>query len=201
MAITSDKTSSGFTSATRMTLEQFLNYDDGTDTMYELEDGVLLPMTSEGEINRLIAVSLLIYFAQLGIPASRLSMKTEIVTTGSRVRIPDLVVFSEELAVALEGAKRSIIMPAMPFPLLVIEVVSPNQSSRDYRYKRSEYAARGISEYWIIDPIQQSVHILVWVEGYYEAQVYVGDMAIASPIFPQFHLTAIQVLHGSYAIS
>ena len=98
-----------------MTLEQFLNYDDGTDTMYELEDGVLLPMTSEGEINRLIAVSLLIYFAQLGIPASRLSMKTEIVTTCSRVRIPDLVVFSEELAVALEGAKRSIIMPACHF--------------------------------------------------------------------------------------
>ena len=72
----------------------------------------------------------------------------------------------------------------MPFPLLVIEVVSPNQSSRDYRYKRSEYAARGISEYWIIDPIQQSVHILVWVEGYYEAQVYVGDMAIGFPNIP-----------------
>jgi Uma2 family endonuclease len=189
MVITFDRSVSG-----KMTLEEFLNYDDGTDTMYELEDGVLLPMPSESEINRRIAMFVLSCLMQLGIPTDRLSMKTEIVTTGSRVRIPDLMVFSEELAVAMEGAKRSIIMPEMPSPLLVIEVVSPNQSSRDYRYKRSEYAARGISEYWIIDPIQQSVHILVWVEGYYEEQVYIADMAIASPIFPQFNLTANQVL-------
>ena len=35
----------------------------------------------------------------------------------------------------------------MPPPLLVVEVVSPNQKKRDYRYKRTEYAARGIAEY------------------------------------------------------
>ncbi|WP_321162493.1 Uma2 family endonuclease [Nostoc sp. KVJ3] len=32
-------------------------------------------------------------------------------------------------------------------------MVSQNQSSRDYRHKRSKYAARSISEYWIVDPI------------------------------------------------
>ncbi|WP_367889252.1 Uma2 family endonuclease [Leptolyngbya iicbica] len=42
----------------------------------------------------------------------------------------------------------------MPAPLLVVEVVSPGKvnEDRDYRYKRSEYATRGIGEYWIIDP-------------------------------------------------
>lgn len=148
MAIASDKVASE-----KMTLAEFFNYDDGTDAMYEFEDGELLLMPAESEINRRIAMFLLVWFVQLGIPAYRLSMKTEIVTTGSRVRVPDLVVFSEELATAMEGAKRSTIMPEMPPPLLVVEVVSPNQSSRDYRYKRSEYAARGITEYWIIDPI------------------------------------------------
>ncbi|MHC5728654.1 MAG: Uma2 family endonuclease, partial [Nostoc sp.] len=129
-----------------------------------------------------------------GIPAYRLSMKTEMVTTGSRVRVPDLVVFSEELATAMEGAKRSTVMPEMPPPLLVVEVVSPNQSSRDYRYKRSEYAARGIAEYWIVDPIQQRVTVLEWVEGFYEEKVYVGDSAIASLVFADLKLTAVQVL-------
>lgn len=191
MAIALDKTASG-----KMTLEKFFNYDDGTDAMYELEDGELLLMPAESERNQQIAMFILVCFVQLGIPASQLRMKTEIVTTGSRVRVPDLVVFSEELATAMTGAKRSTIMPEMPPPLLVVEVVSPNQSSRDYRYKRSEYAARGIPEYWIVDPIQERVTVLEWVEGFYEEKVYAGDNAIVSLVFPDLNLTAIQVLQG-----
>lgn len=189
MAITLDQSSSRI-----MTLQEFFNYDDGTDAMYEFEDGELILMTDESEINRRIAMFILVCFVQLGIPADRLSMKTEIVTTGSRVRIPDLVVFSQELATAMEGAKRSTVMPEMPPPLLVVEVVSPNQSNRDYRYKRSEYAARGITEYWIVDPIAQKVTVLEWVEGLYEEQVYVGDSAIASLVFADLKLTAAQIL-------
>jgi len=177
-----------------MTLEEFFSYDDGTDAMYELEDGELILMTAESEINRRIAMFILICFSQQNISADRLSMKTEIVTTGSRVRVPDLVVFSEELAIAMEGAKRSTVMSEMPAPLLVVEVVSPNQSSRDYRYKRSEYAARGITEYWIIDPIQGRITVLEWVDGLYEEQVYEGDQAIASPIFSNLELTAAEIL-------
>ncbi len=132
--------------------------------------------------------------SKYGISADRLSMKTEIVTTGSRVRVPNLVVFSDELATAMEGAKRSTVMPEMPPPLLVVEVVSPNQSSRDYRYKRSEYAVRGIAEYWIVDPIQKRLTVLEWVEGLYEEKVYVGDSVIASLVFADLKLTAAQVL-------
>ncbi|MBD2365293.1 Uma2 family endonuclease [Anabaena minutissima FACHB-250] len=189
MAITLDQSLS-----VKMTLEEFFNYDDGTDAMYELEDGELLPMPAESERNQRIAMFILVYLVQLGISSSQLRMKTEIVTTGSRVRVPDLVVFSEELATAMEGAKRSTVMPEMPPPLLVVEVVSPNQSSRDYRYKRSEYAARGIAEYWIVDPIQERVTVLEWVEGFYEEKVYTGNNAIASPIFTDLKLTAAQVL-------
>ena len=177
-----------------MTLEEFFNYDDGTDAMYELEDGELIVMTAESEINRRIASFLFACFLQQGVPAYRLSMKTEIVTTGSRVRVPDLVVFSEDLAIAMEGAKRSTIMAEMPTPLLVVEVVSPNQSSRDYRHKRSEYAARGITEYWIVDPILAKVTVLEWVDGLYEEQVYEADQEIKSVIFSILKLTAAQVL-------
>ena len=182
--------------AQTMTLEEFFSYDDGTDAMYEFEDGELILMTAESEINRRIAMFILACFLQQGIPAYRLSMKTEIVTTGSRVRVPDLVVFSEELAIAMEGAKRSTVMSEMPAPLLVVEVVSPNQSSRDYRYKRSEYAARGIAEYWIIDPIQGQITVLEWVDGLYEEQVYEGDKAIASFVLSNLELTAAQILQA-----
>ena len=184
--------------STKMTLTQFLNYDDGTETLYELENGELIPMPSESEINRRIAMFLLIYFSQLGIPPQQLTMKTEVAVSGSRVsvRVPDLMVLSEELEVALEGATRSIVMMDMPPPLLVVEVVSPNQEKRDYRYKRTEYAARGIAEYWIVDPILQQVTIFEWVEGLYEEKVYTENDAIASSIFEELDLTVDRILQG-----
>ncbi len=184
--------------AKKMTLEDFLNYDDGTDTLYELENGELIPMPSESNINQRIAVFLLIYFSQLGIPSSRLRMKVELAVNSRYVgvRVPDLVVFSEELAISMEGASRSLVLMDMPPPLLVVEVVSPNQENRDYRYKRSEYAARGIAEYWIVDPIAQKVTVLEWVEGFYDEMVYMGDSVIASPVLGSLDLTVAQVLMG-----
>ena len=182
----------------KMTLEEFLEYDDDTEVMYEFVDGEPILMATESETNRRIAMFIVICLAQLGIPFYRLSMKTEIITTGSRMRIPDLVVFSEELAKVMEGAKRSLIVSDMPAPLLVVEVVSPNQSSRDYRHKRSEYAARGISEYWIVDPILGRVTVLEWVDGFYEEKVYEGEQVIISPIFTELKLQAFQVLQQSF---
>ena len=84
----------------------------------------------------------------------------------------------------------------MPHPLLVIEVVSPNQEKRDYRYKRSEYAARGINEYWIVDPMAQKVTVLEWLEGLYEEQVFTGDEVIFSPLFSEVKLTVNEILKG-----
>jgi Uma2 family endonuclease len=187
------------TTTQKMTLEEFLAYDDGTDNLYELENGELIWMPSESEINRRIAMFLLAFLLQQGIPSYRLTMKTEVAVSGARVsvRIPDLLVLSEELATVLEGASRSIVLMDMPPPLFAVELVSPKQEKRDYRYKRSEYAARGIAEYWIVDPIQKQVTILELVEGFYEEKVYQSSDRVISPLFAQIDLTAEQILQGS----
>ncbi|NER22176.1 MAG: hypothetical protein F6J86_25605 [Symploca sp. SIO1B1] len=62
-----------------MTLEEYLNYDDGTDTRYELVNGVLVEMGAESTINTQIAVFLLLCFAQLNIPAYHLGIKQKII--------------------------------------------------------------------------------------------------------------------------
>jgi len=185
-----------------MSLEEFINYDDGTDARYELEDGRLLFMSSERDVNQRIATFLLIYFSQLGIEFYRLRIGIEVAVSGTRssVRLPDLTVLTEELAQALEGASRSIVMPDMPPPQLVVEVVSPGQENadRDYRYKRSQYQARGIAEYWIVDPIQKQITVLSLVAGQYCEAVFAGDNAIASAMLSELGqespLTARQVL-------
>ena len=85
----------------------------------------------------------------------------------------------------------------MPPPLLAVEVVSPKQEKRDYRFKRSEYAARGIAEYWIVDPIKQQITILELVDGFYEEKAYQNSDRLNSPLFPNTDLTAEQVLQQS----
>jgi len=86
---------------------------------------------------------------------------TEIETLGrrARCRLPDLMVHSEESKAALAGTRRATITPDMPPPAIVIEVVSPGATNRarDYRHKRTEYAARGILEYWIMDPEERQI--------------------------------------------
>ncbi|MGB7442660.1 MAG: Uma2 family endonuclease [Coleofasciculaceae cyanobacterium] len=181
----------------KMTLEEYLNYDDGTDTFYELVNGELVVMPPESDLNQRIAIFLLIYFSQQGIPSLPLRIGAEMVISGSRAttRLPDLMVLSEELATALKGASRSTVMIDMPPPELVVEVVSPGKESidRDYRYKRSEYAARGIAEYWIVDPIEGRVTVLEWVEGLYEERVFQGNEQIVSPMLPDLDLTCQKV--------
>ncbi|UBF27014.1 Uma2 family endonuclease [Kovacikia minuta CCNUW1] len=179
-----------------MTLEEYLNYDDGTDTRYELVDGKLTAMPPESDLNHQIASFLFAYFLQTGIPYYCLRIGTQISVSGARAtaREPDLMLLSEAAAIALDGAKQALITHDMPPPLLVVEVVSPNQETRDYRYKRTEYAGRHIPEYWIVDPIAQKVTVLQWVDGLYEEQVYQGSEAIVSPVFPDLNLTAEKVL-------
>ena len=120
--------------------------------------------------------------------------------TGKRatVRIPDLLVLSEELEAALSGANRSIVMMDMPPPTLAVEIVSPGKENedRDYRYKRSEYGARGIAEYWIIDPNQAQVTVLTLVDGLYEEAIFRGGARLVSVTFPTLELSAQQILQA-----
>jgi Uma2 family endonuclease len=184
------------------TLAEYLAYDDGTDKRYELVNGELVEMPSESDLNNQIAIFLLLAFAQF-IPGRLLRRGTEIVVSGSRatVRVPDLLVLTEELLAALAGSPRSIITPDMPPPALVVEVVSPGKENedRDYRYKRSEYAARGIAEYWIVDPERVQVVVLTLVDGLYEEAIYQDDERLVSQTFPTLELTAKQVLQAGEA--
>ena len=186
------------TATTRLTLEEYLAYDDGTDNRYELVDGKLILMPPETDRNNLIALYLLAEFLKL-VPIQLIRHKdTEIVVTGNRtrVRLPDLMILTEELLAAI-GGKRATITSDMPSPALVVEVVSSGKANedRDYRYKRSEYAARGIIEYWIVDPQREKVTVLTLVDGLYEETVFEGSQQIISTVLTNFHVSAAKVLN------
>jgi len=70
--------------------------------------------------------------------------------------IPDLVFATHErMRKSLIGGR------FRAAPEIVIEILSPGASNerRDRHVKRSLYAARGVNEYWIVDPENRSVEI------------------------------------------
>lgn len=179
-----------------MTFEEYLTYDDGTDTRYELVDGELVEMPPESQENNDITKYLLFELAK-HIPLALIAFNTEIEVMGrrSQCRLPDLLVHTEESKAALRGATRATITREMPPPALVIEVVSPGAANRarDYRYKRTEYAARGIAEYWIVDPEMQQITVCKWVEGQYEDTAFTGTSRIESDLIPNWERSIEQI--------
>ncbi|MBD1824580.1 Uma2 family endonuclease [Cyanobacteria bacterium FACHB-DQ100] len=184
----------------KLTFEEYLAYDDGTDTRYELVDGELIEMPPESQQNNDVAKR--IFFELLKhFPIGLIAYKdTEIEVSGrqARCRLPDLILHTEESKAALNQATRATITHDMPPPAIVIEVVSPGtvNRDRDYRHKRTEYAARCIPEYWIIDPQEQQITLCTWVNGQYEDQVLRGDEKVPSSIVPMFDQSVNQILNA-----
>jgi Uma2 family endonuclease len=173
--------------------EEYLAYDDGTDNRYELVDGKLELMNPPTFRHLLIAKFI---EQKLDAEISRLSLpwlcfREAGVRTGWRKsRLTDVYVVTAEQV--LDKIDESAVCQTPP--LLVVEVVSPESVKRDYRYKRSEYAALQVPEYWIVDPIESKITVLFWEDGLYEETEFTASQQIVSSIFPDISLTVEQVL-------
>jgi Uma2 family endonuclease len=191
------------TTRSRLTLKEFLTYDDDSENRYELVDGVLVEMGAESTINTLIAGFLFLQFAGMGIPSYRVGFKQwlEIENSTATARDPDLIVHSEESFAAIEGATQALVPANVQAPMLVVEIVSPgdlksDNYKRDYIDKRQEYALRGIPEYWIVDPDRAVIVVATLNEKAYTTQEFRTGDRILSVLFPDCQLTAEQVLRG-----
>ncbi len=187
----------------KLTFAEYLNYNDGTDTQYELVDGELIPMSlgtdKHGGISKFLERCFDDESAKIGQnwTAQKFSVGVRSPRGGrwDTSRIPDVVVLPTHQWEALSNREAVIELNETP-PILVVEVVSESTQTTDYRSKRSEYAVLEIPEYWIVDPIQEIVTVCTLVEGFYDAVVFRGQERIISSTFPQLDLNAKQVLAG-----
>jgi len=183
-----------------MTLKEYLDYDDGTDIRYELEDGVLVEMSAETPLNPRIAMMLVFLFSDLGMARKLLAIghQIEVRSRYATARQPDLVVHTTESDSALSGNEK-VLRLGSPSPLLVVEVASQTITDaksrrRDYEQKPKEYADRGIAEMWIVDPDSLWVKVGTLTDDAYQFETFQGEEPIVSPTFPELNLTAAQVL-------
>jgi Uma2 family endonuclease len=182
-----------FTVPKLLSFEDYLAYDDGTDTRYELVNGQLEalnpPTFRHLFISKYVEQRLDAEIKRLSLPW--VCLREAGVRTGWRKsRLKDVYVLTaDQIAGMLD---RSAVCQTSP--LLVVEVVSPDSVRRDYRHKRSEYAALEIPEYWIVDPLESKVSVLLWNDGLYEEKAFVGSQAIELRTFPELQLTVERVL-------
>jgi Uma2 family endonuclease len=168
----------------RMTLKEFLTYDDGTNTRYELVDGVLVEMslgtTKHGGVIRRISKRIERISEDQGTGwiavQGLVGIETDVPGKTDHVRIPDITVMSEAQWDEMEQRPgSSTIFRNEPAPIVVVEVLSPSTKSIDLTEKRAEYADRRIPEYWIINPISRDIKILRLENGsYIEVGVFPG---------------------------
>lgn len=184
----------------RLSLDDYLAYNDGTDTKYELLEGVLKPM-SLGTVKHSKIIRFLDRQFDQEIQRSHpdwIVLATLMAVQSPRgrrwdtSRIPDLLVMPvAQYETMTDGA---VITLDQTSPIVVVEVVSPSTKTEDYRSKWIEYCALDIAEYWIVDPIDDCVTVCVLEEGSYTNYRYALQEPIVSIIFPALAVTAAQGL-------
>ncbi len=72
-------------------------------------------------------------------------------------------------------------------PDLVVEVESPGTRRRDRVWKRRWYRSYGVREYWLIDPIGQTVTVMAFPEaGRARQRAFRGKQRVHSAVLPAF---------------
>jgi Uma2 family endonuclease len=79
-------------------------------------------------------------------------------------------------------------------PDLVIEILSPSTAYYDLKHKKEVYYEHGVSEYWIVDPADESVEIMTRNGGFFRTESMQRKTGILhSPMFSDFSMKVEEV--------
>ena len=111
------------------------------------------------------------------------------------VRLTDIDVFQPDLIfvrndhVAKIGRDKLNVIPD-----LVIEVLSPSNAYYDLTHKKTIYAERGVEEYWIVDPKDETIEIFRRNGERFQSEAFFRNQEIMkSPTFSGFSMKLDEV--------
>jgi Uma2 family endonuclease len=123
---------------------------------YELLEGELVEMVSPTSRHQRIVLRLA-RLLQAHCEAQRLGevfvAPLDVILSHTVVVQPDLLFISQARRAELIGERIT------GAPDLVIEILSPATSARDFNQKRKLYARHGVKEYWIVDPDDETIEV------------------------------------------
>jgi len=174
------------------TEEQYLLLSNQTNRLLEYADGVIegLPMPTQEhqDISQFLFLALLGFLQRIGGKVYYAPLRVRI--RARKFREPDLLLVRD----ANDPRRQNRFWLGAD---LVVEVVSEDDPERDTRVKRADYALAGIPEYWIVNPLDETITVLVLAgEEYAEHGVFQrGDRAV-SKLLEGFGVSVDEVLEA-----
>ncbi len=158
--------------------------DDGN--RYEVIDGVLFmspsPMYRHQKISRKLTVFLSNWADRIK-AGEVLYAPMDVVLSENNIVQPDLLFISNERASIIEEKN------IQGAPDLLIEILSEGNRRHDEVSKRDLYERHGVLEYWIVDPVLETIKVYRLEEARFikaaEWSLEAEDV-IASPVLPGF---------------
>jgi Uma2 family endonuclease len=157
----------------RMSLAAFLEWDDGTDTRYELIDGRPVAMAPPIEAHGTIVANLARHIG------NRLQSPCRVVVEAGIIPADRADTwYQADLVVTCAPAERG--ARAIPEPRLIFEVLSPSTAAHDRGVKLADYRRLATVEQ-ILMVASEDRHVEVWrrAEDGWRVQDLIGDAAIA----------------------
>ena len=170
-------------------VEQYLKLTDQTNRLIEYTDGVIevLPMPTKYHqaISKLLFLALLAYVQRRGGDVFYAPLRVQV--RPGKFREPDLLLVLDKDD---PRAQDEFWLGAD----LVMEIVSPDKPKRDIEEKPRDYAEAGIPEYWIVNPLDETISVLVLQGDSYATQAisHAGERA-ASVLLDGFSVRVDEV--------
>jgi Uma2 family endonuclease len=144
------------------TVEQYLKLTDQTNQLIEFTDGVIevLPMPTDKHqaISRLLFLALFTFVERLGGTVFYAPLRVQV--RPGTFREPDLLLLLD----SNDPRRRDAFWLGAD---LVVEIVSPDRPERDTEEKPVDYSEARIPEYWIVNPIEETITVLHLIDDAY----------------------------------
>jgi Uma2 family endonuclease len=160
---------------------EFCDRPENSDRAFELDEGRIIEMASPGGIHAFVVGNIMFLLMMFTRQRKRGWASNEGGFLLSRspdiVRVPDLFICVESSKLAD--------MPAgylTECPELVVEVLSPSNSTREMNRKIIQYLRRGIPFVWVVDPEDKSMMVY---RPNQNPEILEVDQTIATPLAPE----------------
>ena len=180
----------------KMSAAEFLDLPDIDEYRWlELDDGELYFMPRPRRIHLFVSSRLTNFFENhlesFDEPPAEVYSELVIIISQEtgRILIPDLSVFLRQ------PDDESDISAAGRIPDIVIEILSTDRN-RDLVRKRQLYAEAGVREYWIFDPVNDTVLPLELRDGeYVERTTLTAADTLTTPLLPGLSIPLADIFH------